>query len=125
MTTYRNGQQTLAFEPVPAPSLMTADEIYVNATQSLLAKLSEDRRIERKPASIHGDFLGTYICMWANSPPDGGVMVIGMENDGSISGCLRSPVSHINDLERSGHTFCPIVHYETRHLEVRRTDGEL
>jgi len=61
-----NAQQILAFEG--SPPLLSVDEIYNNANQSLLQTLKEDRRIERKPAGTHAEVLGVYFTMWANTP---------------------------------------------------------
>ncbi|CAN5410527.1 ATP-binding protein [soil metagenome] len=103
---------------------MTVGEIYEKADHSLLKELKEDRRIERKPVGVHADNLGIYFSMWANTPPVGGLLVIGIEDDGTISGCLKASTEHINSLERSGHIFCPDARYESKHVPVFRADGE-
>jgi hypothetical protein len=71
--------------------VLSPDDIYQNANQDLLAKLDEDRRIERKPANTHGRKLGEYFSMWANTAPEGGLLVLGMENDGLFTGCSAAP----------------------------------
>jgi ATP-dependent DNA helicase RecG len=72
--------------------LLSVDEIYHKADGRMLVELKEDRRIERKPAKIHARELGEYFSMWANTAPDGGIMALGVENDGAFSGCaLLSP----------------------------------
>jgi len=53
--------------------LMSAGVIYAGANEFLLHELKEDRRIERKTAGVHADKLGEYFCMWANTPPAGGL----------------------------------------------------
>jgi ATP-dependent DNA helicase RecG len=77
----------LAFNFDGPTALMTVEEIYDHASVELFRRLREDRRIERKLAGIHSDFLGEYFSMWANTAPDGGLIVIGMEDDaeGTIS----------------------------------------
>lgn len=76
-------QLGLGFEPT---ALMSVDEIYQRATTELLMKLQEDRRIERKPAGIHAEHLGSiYFPMWANTP-EGGLIVVGIEGDGRSPG---------------------------------------
>jgi len=61
------------WEPLPTKrlELLTAEEIFDQADQSLLEALSEDRRIERKPPTFSGEPLGEYLSMWANTAPDG------------------------------------------------------
>jgi ATP-dependent DNA helicase RecG len=116
-------QNFLPFDPpLPSPALLAAPEIYRQADTSLLALLAEDRRIERKPIGIHADHLGVYFSMWANSPPDGGLIAIGIEDNGTISGCLSASQSHINDLEKAGRTYAPEARYETKRVPFRRND---
>ena len=66
-------------------TVLTVEEIWNGATVEGLIKLREDRRIERKPVGIHGAELAEYFSMWANTV-DGGLIVIGMENNGAVSG---------------------------------------
>ena len=75
MTT-ATGQLTISFPKHSA--LLSPDEIYELVDQDLLGRLKEDRRLERKPAGIHGKELGDYFSMWANTVPDGGLLVVGM-----------------------------------------------
>ena len=67
-------------------ALMSVNELYANLSQELLSELAEDKRIERKPLGFHARSLGDYISMWANTPPDGGLVVIGIEDDGGCTG---------------------------------------
>lgn len=113
------------FEFEGSSPLLTVDEIYKNPSQSLLQSLKEDRRIERKPPGVHADFLGTYFSMWANTHPDGGLIIIGIEDNGTISGCAKVGVEHINDLEWSaGAIFCPDASYDTKRVPVKLADGK-
>jgi ATP-dependent DNA helicase RecG len=118
-------QTFLPFEPpIPSPALLTASEIYEQADASLLRLLAEDRRIERKPVGIQADYLGVYLSMWANSPPDGGLIAIGIEDDGVISGCLKAEQSHINDLEKAARTYCSEARCETKRIPFRHEKGQ-
>lgn len=117
-------QHDLPFEPPTAVQLMTAGELYAAANEFLLHELKEDRRLERKTVGVHAEKLGEYFCMWANTPPDGGLIAVGVEDDGQISGCLKAGTAHINNLERSGRNFCPDARYEVKRLDVHRVDGE-
>lgn len=106
------------------PQLLSVEEIFDTARQSLLDRLGEDRRIERKPANYNAKALGDYFSMWANTKPDGGIIVLGQENDGTWSGCSRIDQSHINDLERAGDVYCPEARFEIKRLQVYRRDHE-
>jgi ATP-dependent DNA helicase RecG len=111
-----------ATEQTPSPPLMTVSEIYEKADQSLLPRIKEDRRIERKPAGVHGDNLGDYFSMWSNTPPEGGLIAIGIENDGSISGCMKTSQEHMNNLENAGRVFCPDARYDVKKVVVQLPD---
>lgn len=59
------------FEFMTKVALLSPDEIFKNATQELIESLKEDRRLERKPAGIHGKAIGDYFSVWSNTVPDG------------------------------------------------------
>jgi ATP-dependent DNA helicase RecG len=103
--------------------LLTPDEIYAQASGELFQRLKEDRRIERKPAGQHADSLGTYFSMWANTGPDGGLIVLGMEDDGEITGCRSLESKPLNRLEQTGRDYCPDARCESKRIEVERRDG--
>ena len=73
-----DGQLTLAFkEPL---AILSPDQIYSQEPGgSFFKTLKEDRGIERKPIGIHAEELAKYISMWANTKPDGGVVVVGIQ----------------------------------------------
>jgi hypothetical protein len=52
--------------------LLSPDELFDKLDESLIKDVKENRYIERKTASFSGSSLGEYICMWANTQPDGG-----------------------------------------------------
>ena len=114
-------QLSLAFS---ALALLSADEIYLSASQKLLEELREDRRIERKPPGVHGKALGDYFSMWANTSPDGGLIVVGMEDEGRFTGLSSIGPTGLNELERAGWTYCPDAKYESKRISVRNTSGE-
>lgn len=104
--------------------LFTPDEIYALEDADLLKLIREDRRVERKIATIQAKGLAQYFSMWANTPPSGGVIAIGISNGGDLSGTLVVGVSHLNDLERAGDTCCPDARYETRRANISNSDGQ-
>jgi ATP-dependent DNA helicase RecG len=104
--------------------LLTPDEIYANPDVAILSLIKEDRRIEKKPATYQCRALGDYFSMWANTPPDGGLIVIGMEDDGTVgSGCETVTQHRVNELECTGSNFCPDARHEIRKVPVLRADG--
>jgi ATP-dependent DNA helicase RecG len=102
---------------------LTVEEIYDTPDATLLSIIKEDRRIERKPAGINSRALSQYFSMWANTAPDGGVIAVGIEDDGQISGILSVGTTHINDLERTGDTCCGDAKYKTKRVFVENAKG--
>ena len=70
--------------PLPHPplpelrQLWTPDDIFGALDAELLQQFSEDRRLERKSAKIDPRAVSDYFSMWANSAPDGGVILIAL-----------------------------------------------
>ena len=116
----------LAFNFDGPLALLTVDEIYERASVELFRALHEDRRIERKPAGIHSDALGEYFSMWANTAPDGGVIVIGMEDGkaGSISGCSTLSTHQLNRLESTRIDFCADSRSQSKRVEAINSSGQ-
>jgi ATP-dependent DNA helicase RecG len=108
---------------ITALPLLTPDEIFQKVDQTLLSQLNEDRRLERKTAKTHPRVLGEYFSMWANTTPEGGLLALGVENDGSFTGCSRLSQDEINDREKSSHTFCPECSTESKRIKVTNVDG--
>jgi len=105
-------------------ALLSVDEIFDKASVDLFLALKEDRRVERKPAGIHSDVLGEYFSMWANTAPDGGLLVIGMEDDGAISGCQKLSIQQINRLESTRIDYCADSRSDSKRIEAVNVEGE-
>ena len=119
-------QMNLDLESNPL-QLMSADEIYARADEKLLRSLEEDRRIERKSARFSGDSLGEYFSMWANTSPDGGLIVSGMrdkKHGGGFEGCLLLSDDQLNKLEQVSYTYCPEAPYQSKRINVENDKGE-
>ena len=100
-------QQLSIFDAIEAPSaLWTPDEIFDWLNGDMVPKLSEDRRIRRKPAQCAGDQIGEYVSVWANTAPQGGIILLGVANDGSIEG-LERVGERINEIEKAPSIFAP------------------
>jgi ATP-dependent DNA helicase RecG len=79
---------------------MSASEIFDGLSVEQLGRFGEDRRVELKRASVHVDELAQYYSMFSNTSPDGGVLILGVENDGTPSGCLNLSRDQLNNLEK-------------------------
>jgi ATP-dependent DNA helicase RecG len=84
------------------PELWTPDDIYETASQSVIRLFHEDNRVERKSARIEAKDLATYLSVFANTQPIGGVIFAGVEKDGAISGCKRIGHDQLQKLHRIG-----------------------
>ncbi len=104
--------------------LWTPDDIYNNARAQVIQDFKEDSRVERKPCGIHADALADWVCMWANTQPYGGIVFIGVEDNGAISGCRQLSPGQINKLELV-KTYCGDARYEFKRVAVKSDmDGE-
>jgi ATP-dependent DNA helicase RecG len=115
-----SNQLSLDFAP---PELLTVEEIWFSATSALLKQISEDRRVERKPAGIHAKELAQYLSMWANTS-DGGLIAIGIENNGAISGCMNAETSHLNALDTHSRDMCPDAKVDARFVHATNIKGQ-
>ena len=104
-------------------ALLTPEDIYQVVDETLLVRLKEDRRIERKPAGTHAGELGEYCSMWANTV-GGGLMVIGQDNDGAFSGCSKLSQDGINSLEKAAQWHCEDATVTTKRVQVHRPNEE-
>ena len=104
--------------------LMNPDEMYDRADESFITKFAEDHRIERKSTSYSGERLGEYVCMWANTSPDGGLVAYGISNDGAIEGCKHLSQEQLNNLEKVAYTYCPDAVSKTKRISVCNSKGE-
>ena len=104
--------------------LWTPDDIYTHAKEEVIRAFSEDSRVERKPCGIHAESLADWVCMYANTQPHGGIVFLGVENDGTISGCRKLTTPEINKFEKL-KTYCADARYEFKKVPVKNdNDGQ-
>jgi ATP-dependent DNA helicase RecG len=113
-----------SFLPFDSPLFLSPDDIYERVDENTLPQFAEDRRLERKPASIHPRELSAYFSMWANTVPDGGLIVVGISNEGVITGVSSMGQQRINDLEKTGTDFCPDARFRSKRLPVTLRNGQ-
>lgn len=98
--------------------LLGVAELYATANQDLLQRLPEDRRLEFKSARYQLNQLSEYFSMWANTPPDGGLIAVGVEGNKNFVGCRALGPDRVNRLEVCGHTYCADATYESRRVPI-------
>lgn len=117
-------QLSLLFQ-IPVP-LLNPDELFdLSDNQAILEQLKESRYWERKPAGIHGKALGEYFSMWANTAPSGGLVVVGVDDDGAVSGCHHLAQEQLNHLEKSPFIYCSEARVDSKRVQVTSTSGSL
>ena len=101
------------------------DDIYANATAETLMRLREDKRLERKPQGAQVALLAEYYSMWANTAPNGGLIVVGQEDakkGGALQG-LEQRGDWINELEKSPDRLCGDAEIKHRRINFRNERG--
>jgi len=112
-----SSQFKLNFDRRPL-DLYSPSELYASLDQRTLEELKEDKRLERKPANVQPRSLDYCFSMWSNTKPDGGLIVIGQEDGGLITGCSSCGTNHLNDLERAPVVYCPDAKYSSKQVPV-------
>ena len=122
-----SGQRSFEFdeyEHKSVPELWTLDEIYNSINGDKFDQFGEDQRLERKTAGIHADALATSVCMWANTPPNGGLIAVGVEDEGAVTGC-KAKTEHVLDVERRIRAdLVPDAVFDTKRVRATNASGE-
>ena len=105
------------------PEVLTVEEIWATATPEMLQRLREDRRVERKPAGIHAKELSKYFSMWANTT-EGGLIAVGIEDGGKVTGCLAKGTPHLNTLDTHARDMCPDAKVDVRFIQTTNVSGQ-
>ncbi|MEE4210126.1 MAG: ATP-binding protein [Parvularcula sp.] len=100
------------------PELWTPREIWVRFTQRMIPYFGEDRRIEYKVTPrLHWDDLASYYSAFSNSP-DGGVLCIGVADDGTCVGCKNLSADQLNRIETFHIQICPSAKPEVKRVPI-------
>jgi ATP-dependent DNA helicase RecG len=105
------------FEPPLGNRPRSPDAVFERATVEELKDFRENDLFERKVVGIHANELGEYICMWANTKPNGGLIILGLSNKGELQGCKKAGETHVNNLKKAGTHHCPDAPVEPKEIE--------
>lgn len=101
-----------------SPALWTPRDIWARLNQQVVEYLGEDRRFERKGCQKIGlDDLATYFSTFSNTP-DGGLLIYGIEDDGTIVGCNSLSQNQLNEIETVHLVRCPQAKPEFKKFPV-------
>lgn len=96
----------------------TPRELWLRLQGSNVGDFVEDRRLERKSGKrVDFDRYAEYLSMWSNTV-DGGILLFGVEDDGTVSGCNSLGSSIINRLGSHHSRACPDATPEVREIGV-------
>ena len=102
----------------PLLEVLSPRDIWERLNQHELSRYSEDRRIEFKSTRIHFAELAKYYSMFSNTSPEGGVILIGVNDQGEAEGCSSLSVDQLNKLEKFHLDHCPNAKPEHRRIEI-------
>lgn len=120
-------QLSLDFESMfddPIVQLMSADEIFQKIDAATLGRFSEDRRVEFKPSGIHLQMLSEYYSMFSNTGPAGGVILLGVSDEGEPTGCTNLSQDQLNKLDSFHRQFIPAAQPTQRRIPCQ-VNGKL
>lgn len=105
-------------------ALLTPDQIYESDDFNLFARLTEDARFDRKSSRIQAAGLGPCISAFSNGPSiEGGVIAVGINNNGEIDGCRNLSIDKIQDIESAALSFCPSAKIRSRRVHAINSKG--
>ena len=104
--------------------LATPDDLYAGLSSENLLLLLEDRRTERKQARYSTKSLAEYFSMWANTAPDGGLILLGIDNSGILSGCKCLSQAELNERELTGRQLYPDARFESKRVAILNAKGQ-
>jgi ATP-dependent DNA helicase RecG len=107
--------------------LWRVDEIFNDASETILQRLREDNRIERKPGSsqANSDLLAIYVSMWANTPTQGGIIAIGIDDKtGKVTGCVSNADSFPETERRLRRDLVPDARFDVKRIQIINESGQ-
>ena len=98
---------------------MSPHEVFARADSAMLRRLIENSSFEKKGGRVRPAVLSEYFSMWANTNPNGGLILIGVENDNTISGLVGLSDKQIAELELAGSNLCPDASFEQKRINIK------
>ena len=100
-------------------------ELFARASDpAFIDRLVENSNVEKKSGRIGKAALAEYFSMWANTSPDGGLILVGVENDGSKAGLLALSDRQVAGIELAAHDLCSEATYDRNKIEIINHKGQ-
>ena len=109
--------------PNSLAQLWSPDDIYRACTGATIEAFKEDNRVERKRIEIQQRDFAENVSMWANTPPNGGIIFLGVDKSGKILGCKHIEQEHLNRL-RTVRKICSDADIQFKNIPVINHLGE-
>ena len=109
--------------PNSLAQLWSPDDIYRACTGATIEAFKEDNRVERKRIEIQQRDFAENVSMWANTPPNGGIIFLGVDKSGKILGCKHIEQEHLNRL-RAVRRICSDADIQFKNIPVINHLGE-
>lgn len=105
--------------------LTKPDYLFKTSDWNFVAKHPESSHFDLKSSKIDPKDLAVCLSAFGNGPAvQGGVVVIGIEKDGTVTGCSSVPEGKLQQLELMGRDHCPDGRFMTNRLQVTNSKGE-
>jgi ATP-dependent DNA helicase RecG len=106
-------------------ALFKPDQIYEADDGQFISQLPEDTRFDRKSGRVDGNGLAICLSAFGNGPAvEGGVVAVGIEKDGRVTGCKGLSEGKLQEIETAGRDRCPDGRFATRRVNVTNEKGE-
>lgn len=106
-------------------ALFKPDQIFDSHDGPLICRLTEDTRFDRKSPKVGGNGLAQCLSAFGNGPAvEGGVVAVGIEKNGTVTGCSHLSESRLQEIENAGRDGCPDGRFETRRVSVTNSTGK-
>ena len=106
-------------------ALVKPDQVFASDDWKFVVGHPENTRFERKSAKADGKVLAETLSAFGNGPAvEGGVVAIGIEKDGTVTGCSSYSEEKIQKLEFMGRDHCPDGRFVTNRLGVMNSNGK-
>lgn len=116
---FTESKQLLINFEAPGTREHSAQDLFDIGDPALILRTPEGDRVERKSARVKPKDLGKYFSMWSNTGPSGGLLVIGVEDDGKVTGCKQMSDAEANGLATCADTFAPDARFEAKRIILR------